>query len=189
MNMKQAIILHGMPDKEEYYEMDFPSPSNAHWIPWLQQKFLRADILCQTPEMPKPYAPDYQAWEEAFMPFSPPNGSVFVAHSAGCGFFLRYLAARPEIKLSKLVLVAPWLDPKREIGDFMNFTLDPALENRVGDLHVLHSDDDFESIGVSVKTILDIYKNARFHLFSGKGHFCMNDIGPTFPELWDICKD
>lgn len=31
-----AIILHGMPDKEEYYDPANPSQSNRHRIPWLQ---------------------------------------------------------------------------------------------------------------------------------------------------------
>lgn len=64
--MKSAIIVHGTCDAHEYLEMDFPSPSNAHWLPWLQQKFLRAGVLCQCPEMPTPYAPEYAAWRAVF---------------------------------------------------------------------------------------------------------------------------
>jgi hypothetical protein len=33
--MKNAIILHGGPDKQEYYDPETPSQSNMHWLPWL----------------------------------------------------------------------------------------------------------------------------------------------------------
>ncbi len=61
-----AIILHGICDEHEYFEMDFPSPSNAHWLPWLQQKFLRSNVLCQKLEMPTPYNPIYKEWKKSF---------------------------------------------------------------------------------------------------------------------------
>lgn len=38
--MKNAIILHGGPDKEEYYDPKARSMSNSHWIPWLQAQQL-----------------------------------------------------------------------------------------------------------------------------------------------------
>jgi uncharacterized protein len=42
--MKNAIILHGNPSKEEYYDPKMPSMSNAHWIPWLQAQLLTHEI-------------------------------------------------------------------------------------------------------------------------------------------------
>jgi hypothetical protein len=30
-----AIIVHGCPDREEYYDPAAPSASNHHWLPWL----------------------------------------------------------------------------------------------------------------------------------------------------------
>lgn len=38
--MKKALILHGMPGKEEYYSKTSDSPSNAHWLPWSQKELL-----------------------------------------------------------------------------------------------------------------------------------------------------
>lgn len=37
---KSAIILHGMPSKEEYFSPAYASPSNSHWLPWLQKNLL-----------------------------------------------------------------------------------------------------------------------------------------------------
>ncbi len=39
--MKNAIILHGQPSRGEYYNIEMPSMSNAHWIPWLQGQLLK----------------------------------------------------------------------------------------------------------------------------------------------------
>ncbi len=57
--MKTAIIVHGMPPKEEYFNSAYPSQSNKHWIPWIQKQLILNGILAQTPEMPEPYDPDY----------------------------------------------------------------------------------------------------------------------------------
>ncbi len=58
--MKTPVLLHGTCDEEEYFKRDVPSPSNAHWLPWLQQKFLRSGVLYQALEIPCPYAPVYE---------------------------------------------------------------------------------------------------------------------------------
>ena len=42
--MKNAIILHGGPSKKEYYDLNMPSMSNSHWLPWLQAQLLKKDI-------------------------------------------------------------------------------------------------------------------------------------------------
>jgi predicted alpha/beta hydrolase family esterase len=105
-----AIIIHGVCDKNEYFELTFPSPSNAHWLPWLQQKFLRAGILCQKLEMPTPYTPLYEEWRLTFEQLHVSDQTIIVAHSAGCGFILKWLGANPDIFINRLILVAPWLD-------------------------------------------------------------------------------
>lgn len=38
--MHTAIIIHGRPDEEEYFDDKFDSPSNSFWIPWIQHKLL-----------------------------------------------------------------------------------------------------------------------------------------------------
>ncbi len=68
--MKTAIILHGMPSKDEYYKPKSPAQSNKHWLPWIQRQLILKDILAQTPELPKPYAPNYQTWKALFEQFT-----------------------------------------------------------------------------------------------------------------------
>ena len=60
--MKQVILIHGLPTKDEYYTSEEPSPSNAHWFPQIQQEILRKGVLCQSLEMPHPYNPSYNEY-------------------------------------------------------------------------------------------------------------------------------
>lgn len=188
--MKTAIILHGICDANEYYEMDFPSPSNAHWLAWLQQKFLRDGVLCQNPEMPHPYAAVYADWAKVFERMHVDADTTIVGHSAGCGFILKWLSEHPEIKLNKLVLVAPWIDPSRRRGDFLVCTLTEHIAQQAHEMHVFYSTDEtVEGVEKTKDMILALNPAAKLHLFTDKEHFCLDEMGTDkFPELWDVCK-
>jgi predicted alpha/beta hydrolase family esterase len=186
---QNAIIIHGSPGSHEYYEMDFPSPSNAHWIPWLQQKFLRSKILCQTPEMPFPYAARYQEWVDTIKSFQIHSKTTLVGHSSGGGFLLKWLTDNPHITAEKLVLVAPWLDPEREFEDFLLCTPDPSLVRRIGEMHIFYSSDDSSDIQKTRDIIVKTYPEITQHNYSDKGHFCFNDLGGSeFLDLWKVIK-
>ena len=62
--MKNAIILHGGPSKQEYYDPNTPSMSNSHWIPWLQAQLLKRDIFAITPEIPKSFDRNWSVWKK-----------------------------------------------------------------------------------------------------------------------------
>ncbi len=187
--MKNALILHGLADMEEYYEMDFPSPSNAHWLPWLQQKFLREDIVCQTPELGCGFKSTYKDWSSIFPQFKINENTSIVAHSMGCGFILKYLSQNKNIKIDKLILVAPWRDLKQEHGDFLQCTLATDLKNRTSEIHVLYStDEEVHGIKEVSENLRALYPSLTYHEFKNKGHFCLGDLGTEeFLELWNIC--
>ena len=81
--MKNAIIIHGMPSKEEYFEVGRSSSSNNQWLPWLQAKLVKQNILAQTPEMPEPYNPKYEEWKKVFEQFDVNEETILVGHSCG----------------------------------------------------------------------------------------------------------
>ena len=89
--MKNAIIIHGMTDKEECFSDQYSSLSNSHWLPWLQKQLFIQGILAQTPEMPTPYNPNYNLWLDVFKQFSINKETILVGHSGGAGFLLRFL--------------------------------------------------------------------------------------------------
>ena len=111
--MKTAIILHGMPSKEEYFNAESPAQSNKHWLPWVQRQLILNGILAQTVELPEPYEPNYEKWRSVFEQFHIDEETNLIGHSCGGGFLVRWLSEN-KIKVGKVALVAPWLDPERE---------------------------------------------------------------------------
>lgn len=107
--MKNAIILHGQPSKEEYYDPERPSMSNAHWIPWLQGQLLKNDIAAATPEVPFAYEPEWELWKQEVERFEITPDTLIVGHSRGGEFWLRYLSENKDLSVGKVVLVAPSL--------------------------------------------------------------------------------
>ena len=184
--MKTAIILHGMPSKEEYCDGDRQSQSNSHWLPWLQQRLIVNGILAQTPELPEPYAPDYENWREVFDRFPIDEETVLVGHSCGAGFIVRWLSEN-EVKVDTVALVAPYLDPDGDevASDFFKkLIIDPNLANKAERMAIFYAKDDEHEILASVKQITDAASGIDIHEFEQGGHFTYGDMGTReFPEL------
>ncbi len=182
--MKTAIILHGMPDEKEFRDPKREASSNCHWVPWIQRQLVLNGILAQTPEMPEAYKPEYNAWNKMFERFDLNEETILVGHSCGGGFILRYLSEN-KIKIGRVVLVAPWLDPDKFLDNGMfNFTLDSNLVSRTNGLTVLCSTDDMDEVVRSVEYLKHELVDAKFIEFTNKGHFCFDDLKTNkFPEL------
>lgn len=189
--MKNVILIHGCCDRDEYFSQEYPSSSNSHWFPWLQKQLLINDISTQTPEMPTPYDPNYDLWQKELGRFEINSETILVGHSCGGGFLLRYFSEN-KIRVNKLILVAPYLDLKREYPQkFLDFELDTDLLKRVDQMHILVSEDErVDGIKESVDKLLQIFPTATFHMFNDHGHFCQEEMGTTeFPELLKIVTD
>lgn len=92
-----------------------------------------------------------------------------------------------KVKVGKVVLVAPWIDPKHilKIG-FFNFKIDPSTVKRTQAIKVIIFKDDYRDVVKSVKQLGDILKgsNIKFYWFKNKKHFTMSDMKTEkFPEL------
>ena len=185
--MKSAILLHGTCDKEEYFSDEYPSLSNAHWLPWLQKQLLIKGVFTQTPEIPEAYNPQYDLWKREFERFPINEETTLVGHSCGGGFLVRWLTEN-KVKVGKVVLVAPWLDPDHsKTTDFFEFKIDSETIDRVKELHVLISDDDDADIHKSVEQIVEVLSKTQIHKFRDKGHFTFGQMKTDkFPELLDI---
>ncbi len=183
--MKNAVIVHGKPGKKEYYDPKFPSASNYHWIPWLQKQLLINEIVAHTPEVPHAFKPHYPTWKKEFERFDITPETILVGHSCGGGFLVRWLSENKEVSVNKVILVAPWIDPKREsTTDFFEFEIDPDLAKRVNNLILFNSDNDDESIQKSVEIIKTNIKGFHYKEFHNLGHFTHNDMKTAeFPEL------
>ena len=184
--MKNAIILHGGPSKEEYYNPDTPSMSNAHWIPWLQAQLLKHDISTATPEVPWSFDRNWPVWQKEVERFDIGKETILIGHSTGAGFFVKYLSINSGLVVDKVVLVAPWLDPDREHTKnfFDDFEIDPNFVARTKGVTIFNTDNDQKSVQKTVKILREKVKNLHYVEFSQYGHFCFDDMKTDkFPEL------
>lgn len=182
--MRKAIIIHGSPEEKEYLDPSKPSPSNNHWFPWIQKQLLKKGILAQTPEMPVPYDPKYEDWKEVFERFDINEETILIGHSCGGGFLIRWLSEN-DVRVRRVVLVAPWLDPEHENDiNFFKFEIDPNLASKTQGVTIMYSTDDFSAILTTVKILKSKLVGAEFQEFSDKGHFVLGDMKTQeFPEL------
>ena len=186
--MKTAIILHGMPSKEEYFDREGASQSNKHWIPWVQKQLILNGILAQTPELPEPYDPVYEKWLEVFQQFKIDEDTILIGHSCGGGFLVRWLTEN-NIRVRKTLLVAPFIDPDQGEGrsDFFTFETEKDLSNQTNGLCIFYSTNDDQEILTSVDQILAADKTIQARRFTNKGHFTMGDMNTErLPELVEL---
>lgn len=187
--MKTAIIIHGYNDESEYQDASRPSASNDHWIPWIQRQLLLKGVEAQTPEMPGFYKPNYEKWKEMLERFDLNENAMLVGHSCGGGFLVRYLSEN-NVKVGKVVLVAPWLDPDHVIDEnFFKFEIDENLVQKTAGLTVMYSLDDSPEILQCINTFKSKLKDAEFQEFKDKGHFVLGSLKTEkFPELLENLK-
>lgn len=161
---KTCLILHGKSDsKKEYEEND--SPSNNHWIPWLQKQLCLNDILTQTPEFPIPYDPSYNEWVKVFEQFKINKNTILIGHSYGAGFLIKYLSQN-DIKVDKVILIAPYLD---------KLLIDKKLSDR-NNITIFYSTDDDKNILKTVEFIQNNLDNLVIKKYSDKEHFTMKKV-------------
>src|SRR3990167_5671396 len=106
-NNLNCIIVHGCPGNKEQ-AMNFETRTyDKHWIPWTREALLEKGIKVETPLMPEPWAPNYEAFKKKFETLDVLENTVLVGHSCGCAFLVRWLGESKQ-KIKKLILVAPW---------------------------------------------------------------------------------
>lgn len=186
-SMKTAILIHGWPSKEEYFDPIGPSPSNRHWFPWLQHNLIINGILAQTPEMLDAWEPRYEKWKKVFEQFNIDEEAILVGHSCGAGFLVRWLSEN-KVKVGKVMLVAPWIDAdhdeREDVADLFDFDIDPELVSRTNGITIFVSSDDEKPIQRSVEVLEETIKGIVIKRFEDKGHFVIGDMGTEkFPEL------
>ncbi len=190
-SMKNAIIVHGKPGKEEYYSDEYLSSSNFAWIPWLQKQLIIRDIKADTPEMPHAYEPQYELWQKEFERFDITSDTILVGHSCGGGFLVRWLSEN-KVEVGKVILVSPWIDPDKEnkYDFFRGFEIDADFPSRTKGVLAYTSDNDFDHCKKSVELIKNIAPEIEVKEFVGMGHFIPAHMDSNkFPELVeDILK-
>jgi predicted alpha/beta hydrolase family esterase len=183
--MANCIIIHGCPDNIPSEKDEQTRTYNKHWIKWLKAQLEGQGVQAMTPAMPKPWAPDYQAYAAEFEKLEVTKDTVLVGHSCGCAFLVRWLGESKR-KIKKLVLVAPWkipdgLDESRV--KFYTYEIEPGIKDRVGSVTVFTSDDE-EPDGQKSAEIFHQELGGRLTTLAKHGHYTLDDMGTDeFPEL------
>ncbi len=184
-----AVLIHGLQSREEYYNPKMPAPGVDHWFSWLKKQLLVNDIYAENPTIFKTFQATYEQFVETIERcYALNEDTILVGHSFGGGFLVRFLSERNDIKVGKVVLVAPWLNPMQstelETQDFFDFKIDSELVSRTKGLTIFNSSDDVESIQESVRMISEQVKGVKVVNFDGYGHFCYENMKThEFPEL------
>ncbi len=181
--MKKVFIIHGRPDKDEYFDPTKPKPVDAHWLPWLKRELEATGYSVEAPAMPVPYEPNYEAWKKVFEELTLDTETVLVGHSRGGAFLLHWLSDH-DVKVGKVLLVAPSITVNHpvEVG-FSEFTIDTHLVVKTDGITLLYSIDDEEGILKSVAKIKETIKDIKVIQFTDAGHFTSEDGYDEFPEL------
>jgi predicted alpha/beta hydrolase family esterase len=181
--MANAIILHGQPTKERYFDPAFPASSNYYWIPWLQKQLICRGIPTAAPEVPNNWKPELNVWRTEFERYDVNEGTLLIGHSCGGGFLVRWLSEHPDVKPAKVVLLAPWLNPKKleDTEDFFEFVIDKSLPKRTN-LTVIYSDDDMPQILDTVAVLKSTLPNVKYAKVHGRRHF-FDDSCLEAPEV------
>jgi len=189
--MKNAILLHGLPSKEEYYNPDKPSASNAHWFSWLQNQLLIKDIQTHTPEVFKVYEASWDDWVKEVERYDINEDTTAVGHSMGGGFWVRYLSEHPGLKVDKVLLVAPWLNVSHEEDiTFFDFRLNPKILSQANKFVVFASDNDSEDVKNTVDFLISNLPSIKVKEFHNYGHFTYASMKTEeFPELFEESLD
>ena len=148
------------------------------------------DIHAHTPEVFRSYEPRWELWTRELERYDIDEETILVGHSAGAGFLTKYLSIHPELKVGRVVLVAPWLDPDGTIEEkaFFEFKPDEHLAKRTAGVDVLFAVDDSESVHASIDFLKRNFEGFNYHEFpKGYGHFTYDNLkGSSSPELRDL---
>lgn len=192
--MKNAILIPGRPDKDEHYDPARPSNSEDHWFSWLKRQLILQDIHAVAIEPPFPFRPRYHEWKKEFERFDLTPQTILVGHSCGGGFLVRYLSEHKDLRVGRVALVAPWMNPAdnpiSDTADFFKFAIDPSFPTRATSVTVFYSSDDHASVLKTIDILRSKVHGLQFKEYADKGHFTLNDLKTTeFPELLKVVTD
>lgn len=180
-----CIIIHGCPSNAEKAMDPARRTYDKHWIPWVKKELMDRGIRTETPLMPDPWAPDYEAFKREFEKFDVSENTILIGHSCSSAFLVRWLGESKQ-KIKKLILVAPWkiADEGDEFRkNFYEYPIDETIKLRVGEI-VMFTADDEEEGGRKSLAIFHKALGGKITELKGRGHYTLEDMGTEeFPEL------
>jgi len=186
--MKKVYVIHGCPSNAEKAMDPETRTYDKHWIPWIKRELRSAGIAVETPLMPNPWKPVYEAFRTEFEKYPVSGDDVLIGHSCGCAFLVRWLGETKQ-KIHKLILVAPWkiADEGNEAQKaFYEYPIDEEIRSRVDEI-VMFTADDEEPEGKESLKMYEASLGGKIVELKGRGHYTLGDMGTAeFPELLEV---
>lgn len=186
--MKNCIIIHGCPSDEEKAMDPETRTYDKHWIPWIKKELLSNNIKTETPLMPSPWQPDYEAYKHAFAAYPVDEETVLVGHSCGAAFLVRWLSETKK-RIAALILVAPWKIAREDDAvkqAFYSYPIDETIKERVDRVSMFTADDEEDDGKESLRIFHEALGGDVIEL-KGRGHYTLEDMKTeAFPELLDV---
>ena len=189
--MTNAIVLHGKPSRDQYFDSNFPDIDSYYWLPWLDEQLTKKGIPTVRPKVPNGWIADYDVWKNEFEKYPIDKDTILVGHSCGAGFLVKWLSTHPGVSVNKIILVAPWIDPRREeTTTFFDCEFDRNLVTRTQNgISIIYSDDDVRNIIESVAALQEKIDNLSIKKLHGHKHF-YDENSMTIPVvLNELPKD
>ena len=204
MSMKQQVVfIHGAEAYSNYE--DFLADLRTREVDPFKEIHARwhrnlADGLGDDWEVIRPSMPnsdnakylEWKIWFERHFEFIR-DGVVLIGHSQGGIFLTKYLLEnKTPFTIQKLFLVGSVLDVDQRFFDALedgaDFVFDkealPSLQEKVEQLYIVHSKDDFVVPFEQGEKLALALPNAEFMVFEDKNHFLIEE----FPELIEKIK-
>jgi uncharacterized protein len=196
----KVLVIHGgnmFASHEEYVadlrekEVDIERlRPKTDWKDTLQTR-LGSEYEVFLPTMPMPHNAEYALWKLWFEKIlvKIDDISVFIGHSLGAMFLLKYYSEQKESKrVRALLLVAPVFSSSTKNGnETLSFTLGDNLDLLSENAKVIqffHSTDDPVVPYENMLDFKSVLPNADYFSFDERGHFNTE----TFPELIQAVK-
>ncbi len=153
--MKKCIIVHGCPSDREKNMDPATRTYDKHWMPWIKAKLFESDILTEIPLMPEPWEPTYEKFKTEFSKQIVNEDTTLIGHSCGAAFLVRWLGETKQ-KISKLILVAPWVIADKNNDsrhEFYEYPIDESIKSRVKEIVIFTADNEENDGKKSVEII------------------------------------
>lgn len=179
-----VIIIHGCPSNPENHPAT--RTYDKHWIPWAKMQLMEKGLSVETPIMPEPWKPNYEAFQKEFEKYSVDENTILIGHSCGSAFLVKWLGEKKQ-KIKKLILVAPWKIPDETDGEerkkFYSYSIDETIRSRVNEIVIFTADNEEEDGKKSVQ-LFHAALGGKIIELKGRGHYVFRDMGTSaFPEL------
>tara|TARA_B100000745_G_scaffold206137_1_gene136309 strand:+ start:753 stop:1379 length:627 start_codon:yes stop_codon:yes gene_type:complete len=191
----QVLFIHGgdsFDSKADYYEflrsreVDPYEEKPGKWRDSLAEKLEGEGFEYLFVAMPDRWNADYTAWSiwfEKYLPYLDESPNVFVGHSLGASFLLKYLAENKlDTNVRQLHLVSPAIGfvPTHGLEKFASAGMDLSLvAEQASEIHIYHSKDDEVVDYKDSEELAKVLPSAVLHTFTDRGHF----LTPEFREI------